>query len=77
MVEIHHLVEANRRLGDDYTIPLCQYHHRGVAPDIDNPERIYRKSRHYHGRRAFEACWGSEHDLLTHTNEIMNAQFPA
>ena len=77
-VEVHHLVEGKRRLGDDHTIPLCAYHHRGTRPiglHIENAETIFKKSRHGHGRRAFEECWGPEKDLLTFTNELLDASF--
>ncbi len=28
--DCHHIVEGNKRLGDEYTLPLCPWHHRGV-----------------------------------------------
>lgn len=30
-VEVHHLVECGRRLGNMYCLPLCVFHHRGDA----------------------------------------------
>ena len=73
-VEVHHLVEGRKRLGDDETIPLCAYHHRGVTEYKKSiAERVLKASRHLHGRRAFEQEWGSEKDLLTYTNELLNA----
>lgn len=28
--ECHHLISGNKRLGHNYTIPLCRGHHRGL-----------------------------------------------
>lgn len=30
--EVQHIVEGNRRLGHDFTLPWCPWHHRGVGP---------------------------------------------
>ena len=30
-VEVHHLTECGRRLGNMFVLPLCVYHHRGNA----------------------------------------------
>lgn len=73
-VEVHHLVEGRKRLGDNDTIPLCAYHHRGVTDYKKSiAERVMKASRHLHGRRLFEQQWGSEKDLLAFTNELLNA----
>lgn len=54
-VEIHHIVRGNKRLGHDYTLPLCTAHHRapgeGAMTSIAN------------GRKAFERVHGTELDL--------------
>ena len=71
-VDIHHIVRGNRRLGDEYTLPLCAYHHRGILPatlEIPcRPEDLFGPSRHLHGRRAFERQWGTEMELLEYVN---------
>ena len=72
-VDIHHLVEGKKRLGDDYTIPLCAFHHRGIIPlPPENAPKGWLSqwgpSRHYHGRRAFEKHWGTERELLEYVN---------
>lgn len=69
--EIHHLVEGMRRLGDDYTIPLCAYHHRGVGMSLSAIENIFGPSRHHDGRRAFEKHWGTEKELLAEVNDLI------
>ena len=70
--EVHHLVEAGERLGNDFTIPLCDWHHRGV---------VVRTSANYmtllcgpslaRSRRDFEREFGTEHDILDDTNELL------
>lgn len=54
-IEVHHIVQGNRRLGHWYTLPLCVAHHRvkGVAgwTSIAN------------GTKAFSRVHGSELDL--------------
>lgn len=30
--DAHHLLDTGRRRGDEYTIALCAWHHRGVDP---------------------------------------------
>lgn len=57
--DIHHITDGGRRLGDDFTIPLCPEHHRigkyGVA----------RSS----GKKAFEKAYLPEMQLLKIVNE--------
>lgn len=64
--EIHHLVEGMTRLGHRWTIPLCDYHHRGVIPfgmGKYEARKIYRSSL-AHSKRSFVADWGTERQLL-------------
>lgn len=73
-VDIHHLVEGNKRLGDNETIPLCPYHHRGVIPaemSQRDAERLLGPTRHYHGRKPFEARWGTERELLKNVDDAI------
>ena len=30
-IQVHHLLEGNRRMGHNFTIPLCQQHHLGYG----------------------------------------------
>ena len=72
--DIHHLVEGGRRLGHDYTIPLCPWHHRGLPPgglsihdarDILGPSLALAK-------RAFVERYGDERHLLTVANLMID-----
>ena len=55
LIEIHHIVRGNKRLGHWYTLPLCHAHHQtkshGVWTSIAN------------GRKAFAAVHGDELDV--------------
>lgn len=55
LIEIHHIVRGNKRLGHWYTLPLCHAHHQtksiGVWTSIAN------------GRKAFSAVHGDELDV--------------
>ena len=59
--EPHHLVQAGRRLGHQYTVPLCFNHHRS---GLRTAEVV---SRHPH-KTEFERRYGSEQTLLDIVN---------
>ena len=68
--EIHHLTSGGRRLGHDYTVCLCPWHHRGVGVGNYTPDemrRIYGPSI-AHGRGPFELAFGLEEYLLEATD---------
>lgn len=55
-VEVHHIVQGNKRLGHWYTLPLCRAHHRirgvgGIFTSIAD------------GSKAFKRIHGTELDL--------------
>lgn len=60
-VEYHHIVEAGKRLGHLYGIPLHEWYHRGVVP---SPARSKKEARERYGasladsKRAFAASHG-------------------
>lgn len=70
--DIHHLVEGGRRLGHSYTIPLCEWHHRGLPPDPwGSPplaERFLGPSLAI-SKRRFKAVFGTEREMLATTNK--------
>lgn len=72
--DIHHLVEGNKRLGDEYTIPLTPWHHRGVLPDncrtATEAERRYGPSL-ARNKAAFVEAFGTERELLEFTNLVI------
>lgn len=71
--EIHHLTSGGRRIGNDKTIPLGAYHHRGVILNGYTGKRMeivfgpsFAKSK-----RAFETRFGTEEYLLEQTNKLL------
>jgi hypothetical protein len=69
--EIQHLTSGGRRKGHMFTIPLCEWHHRGVTKNGLTPEymtSIYGPS-FANSRKDFEKTFGSEEYLLAETNK--------
>jgi hypothetical protein len=73
--EVHHLnvggKAGQKRRGHDFTIPLCEWHHRGIGPcdeDIYGPS-LAKQSK------AFRARYGTDDDLLAYTNEMITESF--
>jgi hypothetical protein len=70
MIEVHHILRGNRRLGDWYTIPLCKGHHQGYFSEtqrilLSEDERVSIGK----GRKPFNDKFGDERDLW------LNVQF--
>lgn len=63
--DIHHIVKDGRRLGHDYTIPLCPWHHRGVP--AQNGEILHGPSLATRPR-SFVVKYGTEKSLLDRVN---------
>jgi len=75
-VDIHHLVDKGTRElsgGDEATLPLCPWHHRGVPQEgMTVDEMLYRVGpslRHHH--KLFNKIYGSQRDLLEETNRMI------
>ena len=68
--EEHHLnqfgLAGKKRLGDDYSIPLCAGHHRGILPLPHGPS-LARSSR------LFRMTYGNDDVLLAITNDKLKA----
>ncbi len=71
-VEIHHLNggghHGQKRRGDEFTIPLCTWHHRGLGPaaklrDAYGPSWAK-------GSRPFRATYGTDNELLELANRL-------
>lgn len=77
MPEVHHLNvgghAGHKRRGDDCTIGLCSYHHRGVPLDAFLPDRIRDVLGPSLARepRAFRELFGSDDGLLAWQNELI------
>lgn len=72
--DIHHILDCGRRMGHDYTIPLCPYHHRGV---ITSPHEVYRGPSLADGKKPFESWYGSQVELLEQVNDLIGAPPPS
>jgi hypothetical protein len=75
--EIHHLndggLHGGKRRGDDFTIPLCTWHHRGVQlPGLsrDAMTTIHGPSW-AGGSKPFRAFFGSDDSLLSLANKLI------
>lgn len=78
-VEIHHLLSGNRRRGHKFTIPLCDFHHRGQwslvakrhqAAQAKDMRELFGPSL-AHGSKPFRAAFGSDDELLARVNELL------
>lgn len=78
-IERHHLnsggYAGQKRLGDEYTIPLCSWHHRGVIrPQWTRITMIasYGPSL-AGGSKPFRETYGTDAELLAKTNLLLDA----
>jgi len=64
--DIHHCLSGGRRMGHQYTLPLCPEHHRipstgaVVGPGLAD------------GSRVFAAKWGTQTELLNEVNRLIS-----
>lgn len=58
-IEIHHLTDGGRRMGDAYTVPLCEGHHRTG------------KDSYHKSKKPFMARHGSNEELLKKANKLL------
>lgn len=79
VTEVHHLVDKGYREhsgGDEATIPLCVWHHRGIQ--LEGHTEAGMRDRFgpslFHTKRQFVAQYGSERDLLAETDQHLEAQ---
>lgn len=81
-VDVHHLIEGNKRFGHWYTIPLHSWWNGGVVP---YPCKSTEEARARYGAtlkdslRAFRECHGfDDRDLWVHVQGLlgMSVQFP-
>lgn len=73
-IEIHHLNAGGhagqKRLGDEFTIPLCSYHHRSAQQEGYTSTEMYR----YYGpslagqSKEFRRTYGTDTELLVLIN---------
>ena len=74
--DIHHIVDKGYRKhsgGDEATIPLCPYHHRGLLPDgmsQAEAEIMYGPSLAL-SKREFVLQFGTERSLLMFVDHLL------
>lgn len=74
--EIHHLTDGGRRMGNEYTIPLGRFHHRGTIPvgyglkNTTQAVAMFGPSLET-SKREFEERFGTELELLKETNRFL------
>ncbi|MDE2098369.1 MAG: hypothetical protein KGL39_14035 [Patescibacteria group bacterium] len=66
--EIHHIVEGNKRLGNQASLSLCPYHHRGV---IESVWDRFKGPSLANDKRKFVAEFGTERELLSKVNQLI------
>lgn len=69
--EVAHMTDCGRRVGHQSSFPLCAWHHRGIGHTgikTSDMERLYGPS-FARSKKDFEAAFGTEADLVQHTND--------
>ena len=81
--EVHHLnlggKAGQKRRGDDYTIPLCTYHHRGepMAGETKGDAMFYRGPSLALSSKRFRELYGTDDELLERTNARLRSEVDA
>lgn len=78
-VEIHHLNAGGhagqKRRGDEFTVPLCSWHHRGVILPARGMTRLTMIQRFgpslAGGSKPFRRIYGDDEFLLRRANELL------
>ena len=76
--DVHHLLSGGRRRGNQYTIPLSPWHHRGVPPDgmtVAEANRYYGPSL-ARAPKSFRAEFGDDETLLATVNTLIERLTP-
>ena len=73
--DIHHLLSGGKRKGNEYTIPLCPWHHRSVAVGNMTNRAMTRAfgPSLADGSRTFDERWGTQHQLLERVNGMLSS----
>ena len=71
-VQIHHIVEGGRRLGHQYTLPLCFYHHENVPPEgMSRAEAEKQVGPSLKSKKKFNEVFGGELILLEYVDKML------
>ena len=73
--DMHHLLSGTHRIGNDATIPLCEYHHRGIwhlrFPSLKKAYTLLGPSLALEPKR-FHERFGSDEELLAQAQRLIN-----
>lgn len=73
--EVHHLttggLHGQRRRGHDFTIGLCEWHHRGVG--VEAKIELWLGPSYARKPRSFREAFGRDDVLLAYQNELIEA----
>lgn len=81
-VEVHHLnaggLHGGKRRGDEFTIPLCSWHHRGVLQSgyCSKEMRQSCGPSWAGGSKPFRSVYGSDESILAQVNERLRILHP-
>jgi hypothetical protein len=72
--DCHHLLSGHKRRGDEFTIPLCPWHHRGVWNDRFQNQKMAGAllgPSLAHESKRFREMFGSDEELLFEANRLI------
>ncbi len=72
--QIHHIVEGKKRLGHDYTLALCPFHHEGQVPTGFTYEQVKARIGPSYAKepRLFKEEFGTQRELLEFQNTLLD-----
>ena len=77
-IEIHHLLSGGRRLGHDFTVALCHWHHQ--AKRFPSTTSGYAAQAIHYGPslerepRRFHEMYGTDDELLARQNKLLETK---
>lgn len=72
--DCHHLLSGHKRRGDEFTIPLCPWHHRGVWNDRFQHQKMAEAllgPSLAHASKRFREVFGTDEELLFEANRLI------
>lgn len=70
--DVHHILEGGRRVSHSHSIPLCEWHHRGINVFSERGDAQLLSMLGpslAHDKKAFTAEFGTEQELLKETDD--------
>lgn len=71
--DIHHIIDGGRRMGHQYTLPLCPYHHRGQPKEGLTQKQMdkFLGPSLALNKRKFDEVFGGELTLLEYVDKML------